>query len=87
MLARVFDMFTQVGRSRRQAQPGLGIGLTLVRNLVELHGGTVEARSAGLGQGSEFVVRLPMVAMQPLVKRLRFVRCAATFCSRRDAYS
>jgi PAS domain S-box-containing protein len=68
MLPRVFDMFTQVGRSRRQAQPGLGIGLALVRNLVELHGGTVEARSAGLGKGSEFIVRLPTVAIQQLAK-------------------
>jgi len=68
MLPRVFEMFTQVGRSRRQAQPGLGIGLTLVRNLVELHGGTVEAHSAGLGKGSEFIVRLPVVAVQQPAK-------------------
>jgi PAS domain S-box-containing protein len=68
MLPRVFDMFTQVSRSRRQAQPGLGIGLTLVRNLVELHGGSVEARSAGLGKGSEFVVRLPVAKFQPAAK-------------------
>jgi CheY-like chemotaxis protein len=68
MLPRVFDMFTQVGRSRRQAQPGLGIGLALVRNLVELHEGTVEARSEGLGKGSEFVVRLPTVSVQQPAK-------------------
>jgi len=59
MLRKIFDMFTQVERSLERAQGGLGIGLTLVKRLVELHGGSVEARSAGLGHGSEFVVRLP----------------------------
>jgi PAS domain S-box-containing protein len=58
-LDRVFDMFTQVGKSRAQSQGGLGIGLTLVKRLVEMHGGFVEARSAGEDQGSEFIVRLP----------------------------
>lgn len=62
MLTRVFDMFTQVDQSAARAQGGLGIGLTLVRHLVELHGGCVEARSAGLNQGTEFVVRLPRAA-------------------------
>jgi PAS domain S-box-containing protein len=61
-LARVFDMFAQLDTSLAQAQGGLGIGLTLVRQLVAMHGGTVEARSAGLGQGSEFLVRLPIEA-------------------------
>ena len=61
MLERVFDLFTQVERSLNSAsQWGLGIGLALVRTLVEMHGGSVEAHSAGLGQGSEFVVRLPL---------------------------
>ena len=50
----------QVDHAATRSQGGLGIGLTLVRNLVEMHGGTVEARSAGLGKGSEFVVRLPL---------------------------
>src|SRR5688572_3740678 len=59
MLQKVFDMFTQVTQSVERSQGGLGIGLTLVKRLVELHGGTVEARSAGSGRGSEFVVRLP----------------------------
>ncbi len=59
-LAFVFDMFRQVDRSRDRAQGGLGIGLTLVRRLVELHGGTINAQSEGPGKGSEFVVRLPM---------------------------
>ncbi len=60
MLPRVFDMFTQVDQTRDRAQGGLGIGLTLVQRLVLLHGGTVTADSAGLGQGSTFTVRLPL---------------------------
>jgi CheY-like chemotaxis protein len=57
MLPRVFELFTQLDRTLDRSQGGLGIGLTLVRRLVELHGGTVSARSDGLGQGSEFTVR------------------------------
>lgn len=60
MLERVFDMFTQVDRSHTQIGGGLGIGLTLVRRLVDMHGGRVEARSKGPGTGSEFVVVLPL---------------------------
>jgi two-component system CheB/CheR fusion protein len=60
MLRRVFDPFTQLNRGLSHAEGGLGIGLTLVRSLVEMHGGTVQAVSGGPGQGSEFVVRLPM---------------------------
>jgi PAS domain S-box-containing protein len=59
MLSRVFDLFTQADHPPARAQGGLGIGLTLVRRLVELHGGRVEAHSGGRGLGSEFVVRLP----------------------------
>ncbi len=59
-LTRIFDMFAQVDTSLERSTSGLGIGLTLVRNLVELHGGTVEVHSAGAGQGCEFVVRLPL---------------------------
>lgn len=59
MLARVFDMFTQVPHAIERSQGGLGIGLTLVKRLVELHGGQVEAKSVGPGLGSEFIVRLP----------------------------
>ncbi len=59
MLEHVFDMFTQADRSLDRSQGGLGIGLTLVRHLVELHGGTVTASSPGLGRGSEFTVRFP----------------------------
>lgn len=61
MLPRVFDIFTQVDRSLEKAQGGLGIGLSLVKKLVELHGGAVEARSDGHRLGSEFLVTLPVV--------------------------
>jgi len=61
-LGTVFDMFTQVDRSDRRAQGGLGIGLTLVQSLVAMHGGRVEARSEGQNKGSEFIVRLPLHA-------------------------
>jgi signal transduction histidine kinase len=60
LLPDVFDLFTQGPRAADRSQGGLGIGLTLVRRLVELHGGSVEAHSAGPGQGSEFVVRMPL---------------------------
>jgi PAS domain S-box-containing protein len=61
MLPKVFEMFTQVDRSLEHSQGGLGIGLSLVKKLVEMHGGSVEARSEGHGMGSEFVVCLPVV--------------------------
>jgi PAS domain S-box-containing protein len=61
MLPEVFEMFAQVDRSQQRASSGLGIGLSLVKALVELHGGSVEARSDGPGKGSEFVVRLPVL--------------------------
>ena len=66
-LPRIFEMFTQVDKSLEKSQGGLGIGLTLVKRLVEMHGGSVEAKSEGLGKGSEFVVRLPVVveALKP----------------------
>jgi PAS domain S-box-containing protein len=62
MLPKVFEMFTQVDRSLERTHGGLGIGLTIVKRLVEMHGGTIEARSGGYGMGSEFVLRLPAVA-------------------------
>jgi len=68
-LARIFDMFAQVDSSLERVQSGLGIGLTLVKKLAEMHGGTVEVESAGVGQGSEFVVRLP--ALAETAERLR----------------
>ena len=63
-LPYVFDMFQQVDRSLERSQGGLGVGLTLVRRLIELHDGNVEARSDGTGKGSEFQVRLPLAAPQ-----------------------
>jgi PAS domain S-box-containing protein len=60
MLARVFDLFTQIDHSLDRSQGGLGLGLTLVRSLVEMHGGSVRAASDGLGKGSEFTVILPL---------------------------
>ncbi|MGY6217208.1 PAS domain S-box protein [Methylolobus aquaticus] len=64
-LPRVFELFGQIDRSLNRAQSGLGIGLALVRRLVEMHGGRVDARSEGLGLGSEFVVHLPLSAPVP----------------------
>jgi signal transduction histidine kinase/CheY-like chemotaxis protein len=64
-LPRIFDMFTQLDTSLERSVSGLGIGLTLVKSLVEMHGGTVEAHSAGKYQGSEFVVRLPIMVKTP----------------------
>jgi PAS domain S-box-containing protein len=61
-LPRLFDMFTQVDSGLDRTQGGLGIGLNLVKQLVEMHGGRVEARSEGLGKGSEFVVHFPLLA-------------------------
>ena len=62
MLARIFDMFTQLQDFRDRTQGGLGIGLTLARRLIELHGGTIEAFSEGIGRGSCFVIHLPLLA-------------------------
>jgi CheY-like chemotaxis protein len=62
MLARVFDLFQQAERGLDRAQGGLGIGLTVARRLVELHGGSIEAYSEGAGRGAEFVARLPRLA-------------------------
>jgi CheY-like chemotaxis protein/two-component sensor histidine kinase len=61
LLPQVFDLFTQAKRTLDRSQGGLGVGLTVVRKLVEMHGGTTEAHSSGLGQGSEFIVRLPVM--------------------------
>ena len=65
MLPKVFDLFTQVDHALDRSQGGLGIGLTLVRRLVELHGGTVSVLSEGAGQGSEFTVDLPLNSAAP----------------------
>jgi len=60
-LSRIFEMFSQVDGASARSDGGLGIGLSLVKGLLELHGGAVEARSAGSGRGSEFIVRLPLL--------------------------
>jgi PAS domain S-box-containing protein len=65
LLPTVFELFTQADRSPDRAQSGLGVGLALVRSLVELHGGSVSAHSGGLGRGSVFAVRLPLSREQP----------------------
>src|SRR6185436_6697846 len=61
-LGEVFEMFTQIDPSLERSQSGLGIGLAIVKRLVAMHGGTIEARSAGPGKGSRFTVRLPIAA-------------------------
>jgi CheY-like chemotaxis protein len=60
-LPRIFEIFSQSKRALERSQEGLGVGLSLVRGLVELHGGRIEARSEGPGRGSEFIVRLPVM--------------------------
>ena len=64
-LPHLFEMFSQAAPALERSQGGLGIGLSLVRGLVELHGGHVEAHSGGLGKGSEFIVRLPVMDVPP----------------------
>ena len=77
-LERIFEMFTQVERADHAAAGGLGIGLTLVKRLLQMHGGSIEAHSAGEGQGSEFIVRLPTVeAPAALVAQPAAVPCEA----------
>ena len=68
-LGRVFDMFVQVNPRARRGGSGLGIGLTLARSLVEMHGGSISAASAGAGSGSVFTVRLPLAAAAATVRR------------------
>ena len=83
MLGKVFDLFTQVDHTRAAAQGGLGIGLTLVRHIVELHGGRIEATSPGPDRGSSFRVRLPIVDGQPPAPPADEPRDLATGPSRR----
>jgi signal transduction histidine kinase len=64
-LPGIFDMFSQVDHSLERAQGGLGIGLTLVKQLLEMHGGRIEARSDGPGKGAEFIARLPVASVAP----------------------
>jgi signal transduction histidine kinase/transcriptional regulator with GAF, ATPase, and Fis domain/ActR/RegA family two-component response regulator len=79
-LSRIFELFTQVDTSLERTHHGLGIGLTLVKNLAEMHGGAVEVHSDGHGQGSEFVVRLPLLVDTPksLLPEPTLIKRAAT---------
>jgi len=77
-IATVFDMFTQVGQNMGRAQGGLGIGLSLVRRLAELHGGSATAASPGAGLGSTFSVRLPLLAAEPAAPAVPTVPASAT---------
>jgi len=88
MLTKVFERFMQVNGLAERTQGGLGIGLALARQLVELHGGTVTADSEGPGRGSEFIVRLPIHADRSVVLDLsRRQRNAATWLHRGSASS
>lgn len=68
MLPKVFDLFTQVDNNLERSQGGLGIGLALVRQLVDMHNGAIKAESSGLGQGSTFTVNLPLSKVEPLAE-------------------
>jgi two-component system, chemotaxis family, CheB/CheR fusion protein len=68
MLSRIFELFVQSNRTMARSEGGLGVGLTLVRRIIELHGGTVRASSAGSGKGSEFEVRLPVMVRKETPK-------------------
>jgi len=70
LLGSVFERFVQIDRSGGRAQGGLGLGLALARQLVELHGGTITAQSEGPGRGSEFIVRLPILTSLPMIQDL-----------------
>ncbi|HEU4613886.1 MAG TPA: PAS domain S-box protein [Kofleriaceae bacterium] len=83
LLPRVFDLFVQGYRTSERSGGGLGIGLTLVRNLVEMHGGTVSAHSEGVGRGSRFTVHLPVVALDVTDNTHRAPKLFAVARSRR----
>jgi PAS domain S-box-containing protein len=92
LLSKVFDMYAQADHALERAQGGLGIGLTLAKHLVELHGGRIEVASEGVGKGSEFVVRLPLAAAPPratatslVLRRALPVRRIVIADDRRDA--
>lgn len=82
MLTKVFDLFTQVDTSHTRSHGGLGIGLTLVKTLVEMHDGTIKAHSEGPGFGSEFVVRLPLLQTETNVPKP--VEAAAPYVPQRN---
>lgn len=83
LVARVFDLFAQAERTPDRSQGGLGLGLALVKSLVDLHGGAVEARSRGLGEGSVFTVHLPRFAAGQVVNRHRNAEIAIASAAER----
>jgi len=84
LLPKVFDMFVQGTRSAERTEGGLGLGLAIVKNLVVLHGGSVAARSEGVGKGSEFEIRIPLADPQLIAsapagaKRIQATRSACS---------
>ncbi|MDN3923272.1 diguanylate cyclase domain-containing protein [Roseateles violae] len=82
-MAHVFELFFQVQGLGTEPISGLGVGLALVRSLVELHGGTVEGRSAGIGRGSEFVIRLPAIDAQPPLQAAELAGGESAWLARR----
>ena len=82
-ISSVFEMFSQVASSRDHSEGGLGIGLSLTKGLMELHGGEIEARSAGVGHGSEFIVRLPIRNTNVSHQKPAIVSTSAPAVSRR----
>lgn len=81
-LPHIFEMFRQGDATEERGRGGLGIGLTLVKSLVEMHAGTVEAKSAGAGQGSEFILRLPVVTEAPEVPEVTLGNVTASMARR-----
>jgi two-component system CheB/CheR fusion protein len=73
MLSKIFELFMQEERAARKSSSGLGIGLSLAFQLVSLHGGSIKAFSKGTGQGSEFVVRLPLIETAPVAEPVKSV--------------
>jgi CheY-like chemotaxis protein len=83
VLAKIFDPFVQAERTYNRSQGGLGIGLTLARSIVALHGGAIEAHSAGPGLGSEFVVRLPLLQHPALASGMAPARAVTRITGQR----
>jgi CheY-like chemotaxis protein len=83
LLGRIFDLFVQAERPSDRARAGIGIGLTLAKRLVDLHGGTIEAHSAGNALGSEFVVRLPLLPAGAIPAKPKAAKPAAARTPRR----
>jgi len=82
-LPHLFDLFYQAHRTIDRSEGGLGLGLSLAHDLVRMHGGHIEARSEGLGRGSEFIVRLPLLAEEPASLRVPTMGSAASERKRR----